>query len=112
MWEIIRDFVKNRFFTATIRVPKDYEVPVEYILKDLASKVVEEIIEKKAYVLESKSIQDPFNPETEYSLYVAIDPDVRDSYVRPDKRFTINGIRFSDDEIRKALIKTYPQKLI
>jgi hypothetical protein len=45
-------------------------------------------------------------------MYVALDPKINQNMLRMEKVFRINDVNFSEDEIRKALIKTYPQKLI
>jgi len=120
MWEILQKFVKNKYFSANtvINANEQMHIPPakleEYIIKDLASKIVDDIIEKKAYYLEKTQRPNPYSPtpDIEYTLHVAVDVDLNENCVRPDLRFTINGIHFTDDEIREALIKTYPQKLI
>jgi hypothetical protein len=120
MWEIVQKFVKNKFFKAgtVINANEQMHIPPaqleEYIIKDLTSKIVDDIIDKNAYYLEKIQHPNPYSPtpDIEYILHIAVDTDMNENYARPDLRFTINGIKFTDDEIKKALIKTYPQKLI
>jgi hypothetical protein len=120
MWQIIRKFVENKFFKAStiINANEQMNIPPaqleEYVIKDLTSKIVNDIIDKNAYYLEKIQHPNPYSPipDIEYVLHIAVDTDINEGYVRPDLRFTINGINFTDDEIKKALINTYPQKLI
>jgi hypothetical protein len=106
MWE------KNKYLRVGIEIPKG--IPEEYILRELSQKIAEEIIEKQYYILEKNEIiERPFNnTKIQYEMYVALDPKINQNSIKYQKGYKINDVEFSDEEIYKALVKTYPYKLI
>jgi hypothetical protein len=118
MWEQIQTWVQNKFLKIEFQINKEIEnIPEEYILKELSQKLADDIIENKYYILEKdEKPYDPHSPFSDriisYQMYVALDPKINQNMLRMEKVFRINDVNFSEDEIRKALIKTYPQKLI
>ena len=118
MWTERQTWIKNKYLKVQTEIQKDIKgikgIPEEYILKDLSQKIAEEIIEKDYYILEKdENIEGPFrNTIIRYNMYVALDPKINQNTIRTEKVFKINDVIFSEEEIEKALIKTYPQKLI
>ena len=114
MWSERQTWVKNEYLKVQTEIQYLKQIPEEYILKNLSQKIAEEIIEKEYYILEKDEMREgPFSETViRYKMYVALDPKINQNTIRTEKVFKIDNVEFSEEEIEKALIKTYPQKLI
>jgi hypothetical protein len=114
MWTERKTWVENRYLNVEIEMQDLKDIPEEYILRELSQKIADKIIQKNYYVLEkNETREDPFNnTKIRYRMYVALDPEINQNTIRIEKAFKVNDVEFTDKEIEKALIKTYPHKLI
>jgi hypothetical protein len=113
MWTQKQTWIKNKYLSVETEIQDLKQIPEEYILRDLSQKIAQEIIEKEYYILEKDEVRkDYFSNTMCYRMYVALDPEINQNTIRIEKAFKVNDVEFTDKEIEKALIKTYPHKLI